>query len=108
VRTVVSQWSNLLRYAAVGLLFLAVYLVMLRPVKKQLIAAFKELPGRIAARGNPALLSDGATATLGAGAEVGAEGQKMLGLKRQLAEKVKAEPTTATKLVQGWIREGAR
>jgi flagellar biosynthesis/type III secretory pathway M-ring protein FliF/YscJ len=106
VRTALSQWSNLLRYAAVALLFLAVYLTMLRPVKKQLITAFKELPGRMAARANSALLSEGEKVP-GLTAGEASEGQRMLGLKRQLADKVKSEPVGASKLVQSWIREGA-
>ena len=109
VRTVVSQWSSVLRYAAVALLFVAVYLVILRPVKQHMITAFRELPGRVAARGTGALTAGKAQLpepelTL----EAGPEGQKVLGLKKQLAEKVKSEPTEATKLVQSWIRETAR
>jgi flagellar M-ring protein FliF len=112
VRSTISQWSSLLRYAAIGLLFLVVYLVMLRPVKKQLVTAFRELPARVANKAG-ALSTDVKQAsekmlqsegTL----EIGAEGQKVLGLKKQLAERVKAEPAGATKLVQSWIREGAR
>lgn len=106
LRTVISQWSNLLRYAAVALLFLAVYLTMLRPVKKQILTAFKELPGRMAARANAALLPEGEKLP-GLTAGEASEGQRMLGLKRHLAEKVKAEPVGASKLVQSWIREGA-
>jgi hypothetical protein len=85
---------------------------MLRPVKKQLVTAFRELPARVANKAG-ALSTDVKQAsekmlqsegTL----EIGAEGQKVLGLKKQLAERVKAEPAGATKLVQSWIREGAR
>ena len=44
------QWSSLLRYGASRLCCLVVYLALLRPVKKHLITAFRELPGRIATR----------------------------------------------------------
>jgi len=108
VRLIVSQWSQVVRYVLVGLLFLAVYLVMLRPVKKQMITAFRELPGRVARKA--AFPDVGATEKLLQQPELEAapEGQKVFGLKKQLAEKVKAEPASATKLVQSWIREGAR
>lgn len=109
LRTVVSQWSSAFRYAAVLLLFLVVYLIMLRPVKKQMVAAFKELPGRVAAKSalaagavNKPLLENEATI------EAGPEGNRVSGLKKQLAEKVKAEPNGATKLVQSWIHETSR
>lgn len=112
VRIVASQWSGAIRYAAVALLFLVVYLVMLRPVKKQLVVAFRELPGRVASKGgvsgSPELGQGGKLLEADGSAEIGSEGQKVFGLKKQLAEKVKAEPAGATKLVQSWIRETAR
>jgi len=108
LRLLISQWSNILRYAAVALLFLAVYLVMLRPVKNQVVAAFRELPSRMAAKALPE--NQAGKQLLGAEGqlEAGPESQRVFGLKKQLAEKVKAEPTGATKLVQSWIRETAR
>lgn len=112
IRTIISQWSNLLRYGALTLLFLVVYLVMLRPVKKQIVAAFRDLPGRITAKTNAALSGDsnepGRMLESGMTIETDPEGRAVLGLKKQLAEKVKAEPAGATKLVQSWIRETAR
>ena len=100
VRVEVKNWSGALRVGAILLLFAAVYLTILRPVKKQVVAAFKELPGRLAAKtiGNVEI-------TKGEGSELEAG---VGSLKKQLAEKVKGEPATATKLVQSWIREAAR
>jgi flagellar M-ring protein FliF len=99
VRVGVKNWSGALRIAAILLLFLAVYFTILRPVKKQVLAAFKELPGRLAAKavGHVEITKDAGDLEPGVGS-----------LKKQLAEKVKGEPATATKLVQSWIREGAR
>lgn len=110
VRVLVSQWSQVLRYALLGLLFMAVYFAMLRPVKKQIVTAFRELPGRVAAAKKSALPDANTTEKLleQPSFEAAPEGQKVFGLKKQLAERVKAEPAGATKLVQSWIREGAR
>ena len=88
------------------MLFLAVYLAILRPVKKQVVTAFRELPARIttkaAKHGTDQLIEAEGSLDLGSG------GQRVLGLKKQLAERVKGEPAAATKLVQSWIRETAR
>jgi flagellar M-ring protein FliF len=104
VRVGVKNWSSVLRVGAILLLFFAVYLTILRPVKKQVLVAFKELPGRLANRGshNPEISKGGEV--------VGEPGEpnKIGSLKKQLAEKVKVEPAAATKLVQSWIRETAR
>jgi flagellar M-ring protein FliF len=106
MRVVISRWSSLLRYAAVGLLFLAVYFAMLRPIKKQMLTAFKELPARLSAKGG-ALKAAGEAELLTGGAG-GPEGQRVSGLKKQLAERIKVEPAAATKLVQSWIRENGQ
>jgi flagellar M-ring protein FliF len=108
-RVVVSQWAGLLRYAGVALLFLVVYLTMLRPVKKQLLAAFKELPARLAAKGAKDTSQAREQLIQAEGSlEIGGDAQKIIGLKKQLADKVKVEPGAATKLVQSWMRETAR
>ena len=110
VRTVLVQWSSLLRYAGIAALFLVVYLTFLRPIKKQLITAFRELPARIgmmkASSADAAVL--GRDNLLGANALPGegtSETQRLSGLKKQLSEKVKSEPTSASRLIQGWMHE---
>ena len=110
-RTVLVEWSSLLRYAGIAALFLVVYLTFMRPIKKQLITAFRELPARIgmlkagnadhaAVLGRDSLLD--ANALPGEG---GSETQRLSGLKKQLSEKVKSEPTSASRLIQGWMHE---
>jgi flagellar M-ring protein FliF len=47
-RRLLEPWAWTLRYLAVGLLFLVVYGLILRPVKKQAVAAFRELPKKLA------------------------------------------------------------
>ena len=101
VRVGVKNWSSVVRVVAILLLFFAVYLTILRPVKKQVLAAFKELPARISRSSNPAIAKGGEVVGELEAGNVGS-------LKKQLAEKVKVEPAAATKLVQSWIRETAR
>jgi len=110
VRTVLVQWSSLLRYAGIAALFFVVYLTFLRPIKKQLLSAFRELPGRIVAL--KAGAREEATVFSPAGSDVGVltgssptESQRLAGLKKQLADKVKAEPASASRLIQGWMNE---
>jgi flagellar M-ring protein FliF len=101
-RKLIEPWSWALRYVGVASLFLVVYWLVLRPVKKQALAAFRELPGKITASLLPSQTA-GAAAVLGAG---GAEDSHQSGqLKRRLTEKIKAEPAAVGRLVQSWVRE---
>ncbi|HEY1799359.1 MAG TPA: flagellar basal-body MS-ring/collar protein FliF [Terriglobales bacterium] len=116
IRGILLQWTGLLRYAGILLLFLIVYGLILRPVKKQIITAFRELPQRVGkgekeiagmvSRQNPGLVP-GQTldANLEAGLPAVEPAQRTQQLKKQLTEKIKAEPAAASRLVQSWIRE---
>ena len=108
-RKVFTQWSGLLRYVGILALFLIVYFLMLRPVKKQVLSALRELPARMA-RGTKELGAvSGAAAIAGEIEPAGAEqSRRAATLKRQLSEKVKTEPAVASRLVQSWIREGGK
>jgi flagellar M-ring protein FliF len=97
VRTVLMDWSSVLRQAGLVILFLLAYLLLLRPVKKQVVTAFRELPAQVSA--SQASLQGGSGEL---------DGQNALVLKKQLAEKVKAEPASASRLVQAWLREGGQ
>ena len=104
VRLLLVPWAGALRYVGITLLFLVVYALVLRPVKKQALAAFRQIPERLAqasAAGQPA---GGALAAveLPAGSE---EAQRALALKKELADKIKTEPAAASRLVQTWLRE---
>ena len=112
------QWTWLLRYVALGCLFGGVYLLVLRPVKKQVLTALRELPsapatrliaaGEVQAPGlpggrRPESLPD----ILGmADTEDNPALKKLAVLKNHLVEKVKTEPAGASQLVQNWLREG--
>jgi flagellar M-ring protein FliF len=103
-RKIVVEWMGLLRYVGILALFLIVYFLILRPVKKQFIAAFRELPSRILA-GNKAVAGTGAGVELTDGNE---QSRHAALLKKQLADKVKSQPEAASRLVQSWIREPAK
>jgi flagellar biosynthesis/type III secretory pathway M-ring protein FliF/YscJ len=96
------------RYAALILLFLLVYSLLLRPLKKQLLTTFRELPARIASKRSQ---GGAAEAELGPGNDVATLSvgqQRATALKKQLVEKVKTEPAVTGKLVQAWLNEGSR
>ena len=103
-RLLAQPWAGVLRYVGITLLFLMVYALVLRPVKKQAIAVFNQIPGRLSQAGAVGL----AEAELLAGAALpqGSDEAKRAGtLKKELAERIKAEPAAASRLVQTWMRD---
>lgn len=102
-RRLLEPWLWILRYLGLAALFLVVYLLILRPVKKQVITTFRELPGKILAANAPPLVAGGAVNPLEAAPEV--DEQRVGKLKRMLTDKVKAEPAVASRLVESWVRE---
>jgi len=111
-RRLLIEWSGLLRYVGILALFAIVYLLILRPIKKQVLTAFRELPARVMHSAKE-LGSKGASASqAAANVEIELpsstdESRRATALKRQLSDKVKAEPAAASRLVQTWIREDA-
>jgi len=106
VRVTLSDWSSVVRYAALILLFLLAYALFLRPLKKQLMTTFRELPAAISAKKQPVAGVD-----LPPGQSLSAlppEQQRSIGLKKQLLEKVNTEPVATSKLIQAWIHEEAK
>lgn len=108
VRLVLNDWSNLLRYATLLALFLLAYALLLRPMKKQLLATLRELPGRLGAQ--KAQLAAATETGLSGGQDVMAlaSEQRALMVKKQVVEKVKSDPAVASQLVQGWLNEETR
>ncbi len=105
VRVTLNDWSSLLRYAAILLLFLLAYALLLRPVKKQVMLALRgQLPGLTPASAPAAQ----ATVALPEPAALPPEQQRVIAIKKQLAEKAKTEPVGTSRLVQAWLREGAK
>lgn len=106
-RRIVQDWSWLLRYFGIAALFLIVYMLLLRPVKKQIVEAFRSLPSRLKGTAAAETVLAGAGPTVELAIPPGAEQAKRANLlKHQLTEKVKAEPAVASRLVQSWMREG--
>ncbi|MFZ1006341.1 MAG: flagellar M-ring protein FliF C-terminal domain-containing protein, partial [Candidatus Sulfotelmatobacter sp.] len=103
-RKLLEPWVWLLRYIGLAALFLVVYFLMLRPVKKQILTAFRELPAKVAAKTSPQTLSAAGVPIPAEGKSEG-DGQRATQLKKMLTEKVKAEPVAASRLVESWVRE---
>jgi len=109
----IEPWMSLLRYAGVGVIFAVVYLLILRPMTRQVLATMRALPSRAAqeaaaaAGGQKALVSPGEMERelereL---SETGSEVARAVALKRHLVDKVKREPDGASRLIQSWTRE---
>ena len=103
-RKLIEPWLWILRYVGLAALFVVVYALVLRPVKKQAMTAFRELPGKVAqGKSSQPLPASGVLSPLEAGPQ--GEGQRASQLKRMLTDKVKAEPAAASRLVESWVRE---
>jgi flagellar M-ring protein FliF len=105
-----ERWTGALRYVALSLLFLAVYLLILRPVKKHVFTILEATP-QPALSGEAAALAtmsvngglSGLPSELGKG--VSSEVEEAISLKRKLALKVKSDPQGASRLIQNWLRK---
>ena len=86
------------------LIFVIMYFLILRPVKKQALAAFRELPGKLSPRS--AIAAAGGKGILDEAGQPLVEGPRADQLKKMLTDKVKAEPAAAGRLVESWVREG--
>ena len=120
---ILTPWMGLLRYAGLGLLFLLIYALVLRPVKNQVLATIRAIPERAqlpagraangragAAAGEQAAPNMPTAADLEGDlqrelSETNSEVMRAVVLKRHLVEKVKKEPENATRLIQGWVRQ---
>lgn len=116
VFTFAQRQTGILRYAALAALFVVIYLVLLRPIKHQALAAFRQLPGQINVRtrslaGTPGeLLPSGLNSQVQVGMpelaeSTDPEAKRAVMLKRQLVEKIKSEPANASRFLQTWIRQ---
>jgi len=106
IRTVLNDWSAMVRYGVILLLFLVTYRLVIRPIKSQAIATMKELPARSRLAVAPAVV-DGLAQSLEseAVATLGEAPQKAKLLKKQVLDRVKREPVSSSRLVQAWLRE---
>jgi flagellar M-ring protein FliF len=104
IRRGLNDYSSVIRYAGLVVLFLLVYALMLRPIQQRALAAL------------PAPESQSAALALGAaaGPEVESDSEALAAmalrtqvLKKQLVDYVKAEPESSTDAVRAWLREDA-
>jgi len=107
----INQWMPVLRYVAYGIVFMLLYLLILRPLKKQLAASFAQMPKLGAA--------SVATAALAGGGAVGpaptqaglpeAQAQPalspMASLQETLSQRVVNEPAQTSRIVQDWLKQ---
>jgi flagellar M-ring protein FliF len=93
-----NDYSSVVRYGVLLVLFLLVYLLVIRPFQKRVLATPVSLPAalRIPVR---------TEAELGAPDTAASLALRNLGLKKQLTEFVRAEPETSTVAVRAWLRE---
>ena len=115
VQTFTERWTVVLRYAGLLLIFALVYFIVLRPIKKQLLASLRAAVPQNLAAIKPHAPIEGRAAAGGSGAsgptleeelgETGSDVKRVVMLKRDLVEKVKKEPTASSRLVQNWIRQ---
>jgi flagellar M-ring protein FliF len=116
----VDKWINIIRYGALLILFLLIYILVLRPIKHQIVTAFQELPkqlgrgkiGREALPGSAPSVSatkvednSALEASLSQLGDSPTEAKQAVILKKNLLEKVKREPATASRLIQNWMRQ---
>jgi flagellar M-ring protein FliF len=114
IQRLLRNFTWLFRYGALACLFASVYMLLLRPLKKQLLTTFRELPKRLSAGSPAAAISGNVVAgaaelesILGPPAGEGdAAFKKISVLKKHLADKVHTEPAGATRLIQNWLHEG--
>ncbi len=113
VAPIVQKWINVVRYGALFLLFALMYLLVLRPIKRQIVTTFQDFPKQLAmaksllaqTAGAGGARSENLEASLQALEESPTEAKQAAMLKKTLLEKVKKEPGTASRLVQNWMRQ---
>ncbi len=105
-RKLLEPWAWTLRYIGLVLLFLVVYFLILRPVKKQVLASFRGLTGKPESghEGAGKGLPEGAEGKAAAAGEAVAENPTTQQLTKLLAEKVRSEPANASRMVESWVR----
>jgi flagellar M-ring protein FliF len=116
-----EHWVTALRYVGLLVIFLVVYLFLLKPIKNQLVESFRAAAQAPAAR---MALAAGGNVPTGSASEINliekglnldeeisetsSDVKRVVMLKRDLVEKVKKEPAASSRLVQNWIRQTSR
>ncbi len=103
IRTTLKDWSTPVRYASLLVLFLLVYLLVLRPFQKEAITAVRAMAARkreiAAAAPKAAVKAANSPAAL----------ENTEGMARQeLIEKVRRDPQATGRLIQAWLNEDGK
>jgi len=96
-----SDYSSAVRYSALLALFILVYLLMIRPIQKRVLAT--QLPALGEARALPPAEPQNAAMHETADSIT----QRSAVLKKQLAEFARTDPESSTTAVRAWLREDA-
>jgi flagellar M-ring protein FliF len=113
VRVITERWTGLFRYVAVFALFVLVYFLILKPVKSRVLAAIDSTQvGAPTARnqiaGSESSLPPGNDFASGRatfeGAAANPQLQRATALQQQIVTRVKTDPESATRPIQGWLR----
>ena len=114
VRVVAEKWIWLGRYVVLLLLFAIIYLLVLRPVKEQLLKSFQlaaapspalagaEMENLLTPQEQAALAEQQLREDLG---RTNSDVERVIRLKKHLTDKVKREPVQASLLIRQWINE---
>jgi flagellar M-ring protein FliF len=102
VRTTLQDWSVGVRYVSLLLLFLIAYFLMLRPVTREVVIAFRAVAGA-----SKQEIAAGTGAPLSSANDLGLFGDDAQSVKKQLIERVKKDPLATSRLIQAWVDEDA-
>jgi flagellar M-ring protein FliF len=113
IRVIAEKWIWLGRYVVLLLLFGIVYLLVLRPVKDQLMKSFQQAGAHVPALAGgaqeglspqelAALSQEQLQEDLGRSSS---DVERVVKLKKHLTEKVKRDPAQASVLIRQWINE---
>ncbi len=97
----INDYASVIRYAGMMVLFLLVYMLMLRPIQKRALAATPQNQLLATSRASAATESDSAAI----GESAANLALRSQALRKQLADFVKAEPESSTNAVRAWLRE---
>jgi flagellar M-ring protein FliF len=92
-----ADYSTIVRYAMLMVLFVMAYMLMVRPLQKRVLAE---------EAAKPAIAAPEAPVPLPVPTVNAAAGTRLL--KEQLVQQVAAEPAKSARLLQSWMREGTQ
>lgn len=107
VRKIVNEWSIGIRYLVIFVIFVLIYIFMFRPFRRQLSTAIQMSAEAMSRSRKSQAVVELGDAALELDAAKSPEIKRAAVLKKELGERIKAEPASATRLLQNWIGEDA-